>query len=917
MLFFLFRICSENLDKLCAENEVFWGGTSMNQDWKKVLLTSIVVGMLWGNQIVNAADQTGGAANHISSVFTDQTDIRSTSLKAVQEAVKQGLIAGYTDGSFHPKQHLTRREMAVLLAKASQLTLEESSQSVRNNSDWATPYIDAIRKVGWMTGDASGNFRANDPIRREELASILVRVTGAQGIKGGQQQTISDETTVSGWAKEQVHTALKLGLLESIDGSFKSKDLIERQDIAKILVDIFQMGEQTASLTELDGDIAYIDGRPFVIGKELQSILNEKNKEALQNAVITYDARTRNLSSLSEIQITQPGTFKNPVTLDLKNSSFDGVISVSADHVVLKADALSQVVLKPGVSTVSIEGDIETVTVDTADKVTVQGSGTWKQILLKDAKSVIQLPEGVKTDKVILPKGGALTQIIRSTPPKTTSSSNTGTSNSNTGSGGSSGPSTPTPEPEPPVVIVPPSPENQLPVVQSPIPDKTVILGDGAQEIELSTVFTDADEDELSYEISEIDPSIASADIQGSKLKIQPIAIGSTTVTVKVKDSKGGSETTSFLYVVHPFFIPPPIPPIPPIVIPPIILPPINHAPEVVKTLQTVEVELGAANDPIDLKTIFSDPDGDELNFVATSSDQQVAAADITGSMMTLNIYSTGSAEITVTAKDSDGAEVESRFNVEVKPPAAVNHKPTVARQIPKLDVTLGKINDTVNLTEVFEDSDGDDLTYTAESSDSNVVDTNVQGDTLTLEFKDVIGSATVKVKATDPDGEEAVTTFTVNVEDPDAGKGLFISEVVWGEEFNQAIELYNPTSKPLNGGDIMIVRSDSSTPITLDSGTMIPSNSTLVLAEEFSEFTDEDYYYLILDLIGNSEPITLTLYYKGEVMDTAVIVPAQSLTRKRDTVQGDKVSYEPSEWSNIGENNYGNLGKFDSLITP
>ncbi|KGP78179.1 S-layer homology domain-containing protein, partial [Paenibacillus sp. MAEPY1] len=230
----------------------------MNQDWKKVLLTSIVVGMLWGNQIVNAADQTGGAANHISSVFTDQTDIRSTSLKAVQEAVKQGLIAGYPDGSFHPKQHLTRREMAVLLAKASQLTLEESSQSVRNNSDWATPYIDAIRKVGWMTGDASGNFRANDPIRREELASILVRVTGAQGIKGGQQQTISDETTVSGWAKEQVHTALKLGLLESIDGSFKSKDLIERQDIAKILVDIFQMGEQTALLTELDGDIAYI-----------------------------------------------------------------------------------------------------------------------------------------------------------------------------------------------------------------------------------------------------------------------------------------------------------------------------------------------------------------------------------------------------------------------------------------------------------------------------------------------------------------------------------------------------------------------------------------------------------------------------------------------------------------------------------
>ncbi|MEK4053694.1 S-layer homology domain-containing protein [Paenibacillus sp. FSL F4-0087] len=887
----------------------------MNQDWKKILLTSIVVGMLWGNQIVNAADQTGGVANHISSVFTDQTDIRSTSLQAVQEAVNQGLIAGYPDGSFHPSQHLTRREMAVLLAKASHLTLDEPSQSVRNNSDWAAPYIDAIRKVGWMTGDASGNFRANDPIRREELASILVRVTGAQGIKGGQQQTLLDESMVSSWAKEQVHTALKLGLLESSEGRFSSKALVERQDIAGILVDVFQTGERTASLTKLDGDVAYIDGRPFVISKELQSILNDGNKDALQNAVITYDARTRNLSSLSEIQIVQAGTAKDPVTLDLKGSSYKGVISVSADHVVLKADTLPQVVFKPGSSEVTIEGDIDEVIINTTNKVNVQGSGTWKQIVMKDAKSVIQLPETVKTDKVILPKGGASTQIIRSTPTVTTPSSNTWTSNSNSGSGGSSGPSTPTPEPEPPVVIGPPSPENQPPVVQSTIPDKIVFFGEGAQEIDLSTVFTDADEDELSYEISEIDHNIATVDIQGSTLRIQPIALGNTTVTVKATDGKGGSITTSFGYFVNPFVITPPIPPVIPPIVPP--LPPINHAPEVVKTLQTVEIELGAVSDPIDLKTIFSDPDGDELTFVVSSSDNQVASADITDSMMTLNIYSVGSAKLTVTAKDNFGAAVKSEFTVEVKAPVVINHKPTVAGQISKLNVTLGKVSDTVNLAGVFEDSDGDILTYTAESSDSNVVDTSVQGETLSLGFKNVIGSATVTVKATDPDGEEAETTFTVNVEDPDAGKGLFISEVVWGEESNQAIELYNPTSKPLNGGDITIVRSDSNTPITLDSGTIIPSNSTLVLAEEFSEFSDEDYYYLILDLVENTEPVTLTLYYKGEIMDTAVIVPTQSLTRKWDTVQGDKVSYEPSEWSNIGENNYDNLGKFDSLITP
>ncbi|MDR6718680.1 S-layer homology domain-containing protein [Paenibacillus amylolyticus] len=791
----------------------------MNQDWKKVLLTSLVVGMLWGTQFVNAAEQTGESTDSISSVFTDQTDIRSTSLQAVKEAVEKGLISGYPDGSFHPDQPLTRREMAVLLAKASQLEIDKTSNTGLNHSDWATPYIEAIRQMGWMTGDATGNFRANDPIRREELASILVRVTGTQGAKGGQQQTLTDEPTVSGWAKEQVHTALKLGLLDSNEGKFESKALVERQDIAKVLVDVFQTGERTASLTALDGDVAYMDGRPFVISQELQSILNDENKEALQNAVITYDARTRNLSALSEIQITQAGTLQNYVTLNLVGTSYQGVVTVSSNHVALKADTLSKVVLKPGVSAITIDGDIDAITVDTTDKVTVLGSGTWKEVVLNDVKSFIQLPESVKTNTVILPKGGVSSQIIRSTPALTVPSSNTATSSPNSGTGSSTpAPTptptpTPTPEPEPPV-IVPPSPENQPPVVQSSISDMMVYLGEGMQEIDLGAVFTDADEDELSYEITEIDPNIATADIHGSKLKIVGVAIGQTPVTVKAADGKGGSVSASFIYVVKPVLIPPPFPPI---IIP---QPPINHAPEVVKTLPTVGVELG----------------------------------------------------------------------------------------------TMSK---TVDLADVFTDMDGDILTYTAQSSDPAVVEVSVQGDILTLDLKNVIGSATVTVKATDPAVKDVETTFTVKVEDPDAGKGLFISEVVWGEGTTQAIELYNPTSKPIELSYFEIKRSDIDDPITFASRTTIAPYKTLVIADDSTDFpiNEDEIYYMSFNFdIVQPKDITLILYQisDGEPMDTAILKPAQSLTRTSGNVHGD-ANYDGARWIQQGENYYNGLGNYTS----
>ncbi|MDT0126054.1 S-layer homology domain-containing protein [Paenibacillus sp. RRE4] len=795
----------------------------MIYDWKKVLLTVTAIGLLYGNQSVHAAEQTESTTSVLSS-FSDQKNIRPTSLQYVQEAVKQGLISGYPDGSFHPEQSLTRREMAILLAKATQLKVDQSASQSSGQADWAFPYIEAIRAKGWMTGDAQGNFHGNDPIRREELASILVRVTGIQGIQGGLKQSISDESKWSGWAKSEIHTALKMGLLETNDGVFDSKALVERQDIAQILVDVFQSGEQTATLTDLDGDVAYINGRPFVISGELQKILSTGNKMALQKAVVTYNAQTRKISSLSEIQLMQKGTTENPVTLDTRNSGFQGLISVAVNHVVLEADSLSQVVLKPGASEVTIDGNVGVLRVENTEKMVIKGSGTWKEIQLKDPNSVISLPDSIKTNQVILPDGGKLSQIIRNTPqPATPPSSNAGNSPSGSGSNGSTEPSTPTPVPTPtpetPIVVVPPSPVNHKPVVKAAIPDKSVLMGDSVQDIDLQLVFTDEDQDELKYEISSIDSTIASLEIVGTTLKVQPLALGNTKITVKASDGKGGVESVSFNYGVLPNVVIPPIPPINP-PIPPIIPIPINHPPVWVRDISDVKVDIGTER-------------------------KQVQLADI------------------------------------------------------------------------FNDIDGDQLIYTADSTAIDVVGVKVEGDMLTLEFQNKTGSATVTVKAKDPKGQEAETTFSVTVEDPDKGKGLFISEVVWGDSYDQAIELYNPTSKAINGEDITIVRSDSVDPITLDSAMIIASKSTLVVAEELSMSFDDGYYYVSLHLSGQTDPVTLTLYYKGNIIDTASIVPAKSLSRKRETLKGSVGEYLSADWNDMGRNNFDDLGTFALLSKP
>ena len=73
-----------------------------------------------------------------------------------------------------------------------------------------------------------------------------------------------------------------------------------------------------------------------------------------------------------------------------------------------------------------------------------------------------------------------------------------------------------------------------------------------------------------------------------------------------------------------------------------------------------------------------------------------------------------------------------------------------------------------IELSDAFDDPDGDDLGHAAESSDEAVASVEVDGDTLRVRGVGE-GTAQIKVTATDPDGRSASQTFTVTVTGPEA----------------------------------------------------------------------------------------------------------------------------------------------------
>ncbi|MGP0579288.1 hypothetical protein ACTP13_20085 [Paenibacillus peoriae] len=147
--------------------------------------------------------------------------------------------------------------------------------------------------------------------------------------------------------------------------------------------------------------------------------------------------------------------------------------------------------------------------------------------------------------------------------------------------------------------------------------------------------------------------------------------------------------------------------------------------------------------------------------------------------------------------------------------------------------------------------------------------------------------------------------------------RDLFISEVVWQGEpdyLDQAIELYNPTNRPLEKNRIWIERSDQPEPININAndGDVIMPGQTFVIADVLSSFVLEEWYFAFLQLQNNNlEPVTLKLYYNNTLIDIAVIGQGQALGRNSGTVIGNPDHYQSGEWNVEGTNYPVNLGDF------
>ena len=252
--------------------------------------------------------------------------------------------------------------------------------------------------------------------------------------------------------------------------------------------------------------------------------------------------------------------------------------------------------------------------------------------------------------------------------------------------------------------------------------------------IPVSGKFSDPNGDALTYSATSDKTSVATVSVSGSTVTVRSGVKGTATITVTAEDTDDATGTQGFDVTV------------------------INRIPQPQGDISKMTFYRGQAAKSTDVSDNFRDPDNDALTFTATSSDTTVATVSVSGSDVEVDPGVLGSARITVTATDTDDASNRHGFDVEV-----FNRRPVVSQNIP--DRSLNKNSSyNFNASSHFSDPDGDQMTFSAGSSNTNIVTASVTGSTVTIESEDDGGDATVTVTATDAHNGTVSTDFTVTV---------------------------------------------------------------------------------------------------------------------------------------------------------
>ena len=153
----------------------------------------------------------------------------------ISEWLNKGLATGYLDGTFKPDNPITRAEFMSMVNKAFNFKTETDEFFYDiSETDWYYSTVRTAMSIGYINGYPDNTMRANNPITREEAATIVDRILSQDRQSSG--EIFIDSNRFQSWSKSAIETIRSLGIMGGYpNGEFKPGSMITRAEAIKTL----------------------------------------------------------------------------------------------------------------------------------------------------------------------------------------------------------------------------------------------------------------------------------------------------------------------------------------------------------------------------------------------------------------------------------------------------------------------------------------------------------------------------------------------------------------------------------------------------------------------------------------------------------------------------------------------------------
>ncbi|MGK7376309.1 S-layer homology domain-containing protein [Planococcus sp. 1R117A] len=152
----------------------------------------------------------------------------------IQYLMKKGIINEESDGKVRPNAAITRAEVAVMIGRLKGLDGKKRDTKFKDvkKSHYASGYIAAVDKAGYLKGYKDGTYRPNQTINRGDAALIISRVFDLAFTFNNEFKDVRPDTALSEAIAKVLAANITIGYP---DNTFRPKAKVTRGEFAAFI----------------------------------------------------------------------------------------------------------------------------------------------------------------------------------------------------------------------------------------------------------------------------------------------------------------------------------------------------------------------------------------------------------------------------------------------------------------------------------------------------------------------------------------------------------------------------------------------------------------------------------------------------------------------------------------------------------